>query len=73
MPRNWGTANSGWVEVDPRGNKKNRKAAREAAKEEAKWQEFTKEQYKEFLDNGGKSYGSEPTGDPNTFRIKIKR
>jgi hypothetical protein len=71
MPRNWHTANQGWVDVDPSGNKMNKKAAKEAAKEAAKWQTMTKAEYEEWIKKN-KAHGVNRV-DSNTYEVKTKR
>jgi hypothetical protein len=72
--RNNHTANTGWRDVDPSGNKMNQreatKNAREEAKEEAKWTTMTADEYKEFTKKN-RAYGVERDG--RNFRVKIKR
>lgn len=69
--RKWGTANVGWVDVDPSGNKQNTKARKEQEKEDNKWVNMTKEEYEEFVKDKNKVYGVERDG--GNFRVKVQK
>lgn len=69
--RGWGTAGAGWVEVDPSGNRQNRKQAKKDDKEDAKWETMTKKEYEEYVKKGGKPHGVERDG--RNFRVKTRR
>lgn len=69
--RKWGTANAGWVDVDPSGNKQNTKARKEQEKEDNKWVNMTKEEYEEFVKDKNKVYGVERDG--GNFRVKVQK
>lgn len=71
LNRGWGTAGTGWVDVDPSGNRMNRKQAKKDDKEDAKWETMTKKEYEEYVKKNGKPYGVERDG--RNFRVKTKR
>ena len=72
LNRGWGTAGAGWVDVDPSGNRMNRKAAKKDDKEEAKWETMSADEYrKRFVKGREKNYGVERDG--RNFRVKTRR